>query len=102
MYQAVPRYPLRDISDQFAMERPGQTTFQLRRKSPEELYQEGLEKRIRQFRSRPDLIKVQLGGKAKPQPEKVFDDSFDLASLDDGELLSRELDDYFTSLYSFK
>ena len=97
------RYPLKDITSQFAMERPGLTTFCLRRKSPDELYQEDLERRILAFRSRPDLIKVQLGkisAAVKSTPDPAFDEIFQLESLDDPDLISKELDDYLTSYYS--
>lgn len=96
------RYPLQDITRQFQMERPGETTFCLRRKSPEELYQEDLEHRIHVFRSRKDLIKVQLG--KRPVVTKTcpttFDEVFQLESLDDPDLISKELDEYFTNYYS--
>lgn len=85
------------------MERPGSTTFFLRQKSPDELYQEDLEKRIHVFRSRKDLIKVQLG-RRPPVVEKPTSDNFDctfnLESLDDQDLVSKELDEYFTNYYS--
>jgi len=85
------------------MERPGSTTFCLRRKSPEELlYQEDLEKRIHVFRSRKDLIKVQLGKRpvVDKTPDPAFDEVFHLESLDDPDLISKELDEYFTNYYS--
>jgi len=94
------RYPLQDVTDQFAMERPGLTTFCLRRQSPDELYQQGLRERIRRFRSRPDLVRVQLGRRTDDAPPGSSTQPFNLESLLDSDLVNRELDDYFTSLFT--
>lgn len=74
------RYPLSDISEQFKMEEFGQQTFRLSPKSSDELYQEDLERRIRAFRARPDLIRVQLG--RKPSSPKLIQSSLLLPDLE--------------------
>jgi len=93
------RYPLRDITSQFKMERPGVTTFLLTEKSADELYQEHLAERIRSFRQRPDVIKFQLGGSTSRPRSQILEPQVDLASLSDVDLLSKELDDFITNMY---